>query len=312
MKFADLPVSEIASQLRGEGLCLRTGPIACRIQTAFSELAAPLRFLYAQHNVELPGAWADYHMRLRRSIDPRHWFLPRIVLAIDGAVSPLVFPRNAIVAMLEWGLNQCIYKYAHQYLILHAAVLERGGKALLLCAPPGSGKSTLCAALAFRGWRLLSDELALVRPRDGYVDGLARPICLKNRSVSVIRDFAPEAQFGPTVPGTIKGVVSHVRPTLESVMRVDEPARPAWVVFPKYEPGAATDWQPLSPGPGFLRLIDNSFNYSILGVEGFQTLANLVDGSQCFEFTYSNLDDAVRCFEALEPSASLVAAEMAG
>jgi predicted ATPase len=30
---------------------------------------------------------------------------------------------------------------------------------VILPAPPGSGKSTLCAALVTRGWRLLSDEL---------------------------------------------------------------------------------------------------------------------------------------------------------
>ena len=63
---------------------------------------------------------------------------------------------------------------------------------MLLPAPPGAGKSTLCAGLVHRGWRLLSDELALVDMETGLVRGMARPVNLKNKSIEVIRDFAPE------------------------------------------------------------------------------------------------------------------------
>ena len=99
-------------------------------------------------------------------------------------------------------MNWCISAHAHQFLILHAAVLERGGVALIMPAPPGSGKSTLCAALALSGWRLLSDELALIDPGSGRVWPLCRPVSLKNRSIEVIRHFAPEAVFGPVAEGT--------------------------------------------------------------------------------------------------------------
>jgi len=47
---------------------------------------------------------------------------------------------------------------------LHAGVLYRDGRALLLPAPSGSGKSTLVAALVQRGWTYGSDEGALMVP----------------------------------------------------------------------------------------------------------------------------------------------------
>ena len=49
------------------------------------------------------------------------------------------------------------------FLLVHAAVLERDGRAVVMPGPSGVGKSTLCAALVARGWRLLSDEVAMIR-----------------------------------------------------------------------------------------------------------------------------------------------------
>src|SRR3546814_15972535 len=83
--------------------------------------------------------------------------------------------------MLEWGLNWCIGAHGHQFLIIHAAVIERNGLAAILPGAPGSGKSTLTACLVHNGWRLLSDEMALVSLQDGGLTALARPISLKNR-----------------------------------------------------------------------------------------------------------------------------------
>jgi hypothetical protein len=43
--------------------------------------------------------------------------------------------------MFEWGLNWCIASHAHSFLVIHATVVERGGRAMVLPAPPGSGKA---------------------------------------------------------------------------------------------------------------------------------------------------------------------------
>lgn len=47
-------------------------------------------------------------------------------------------------------------------LALHAAAVSNGAGAVLLAGDSGAGKSSLAAALALRGWSLLSDDLAAV------------------------------------------------------------------------------------------------------------------------------------------------------
>ena len=69
---------------------------------------------------------------------------------------------------------------------MHAAVFERDSSAVVLPGPSGVGKSTLCAALVARGWRLLSDEVAMIRPQDGLLQPYPRPISLKNESIEMI------------------------------------------------------------------------------------------------------------------------------
>ncbi|WP_456426715.1 hypothetical protein [Rhodocaloribacter sp.] len=60
----------------------------------------------------------------------------------------------------------------HGLYLLHAACLVRGGAGLLLSARSGSGKSTLAMSLVHEGWRYLSDDILLLRERDGVVEAL--------------------------------------------------------------------------------------------------------------------------------------------
>jgi HprK-related kinase A len=201
--------------------------------------------------------------------------------------------------LLEWSMNWCISTQAHQFLLLHSAVIERHGLAVILPAPPGSGKSTLCAALIHRGWRLLSDELALISPLDRSIVPLARPVSLKNESMDVIRRFEPSAVLNRETLETTKGTVSHMLVPPWHLARINETARPGWVIFPKYVAGAAATLTPRPKADSMLDLARNAFNYALLGRIGFDTLADVISDSDCHEFSYSRLDEAVEVFDRL-------------
>jgi HprK-related kinase A len=213
---------------------------------------------------------------------------------LDGQVPFEPYPRGHAFPLMEWGLNYAMALRSHQFCLLHAAVLERNGKALVMPAMPGSGKSTLCAALMHRGWRLFSDEFGILDPRSGQLLPIPRVIPLKNASIEVIRHFAPEAVMGPLFAGTRKGDVAHLAPTPESVARQAEGALAAWIVFPRFQPGSDTSLQPVPGSQAFVRLSNNSFNYHLLGETSYRALTAMVKGCDCHSFEYSDLDEAVQ------------------
>jgi HprK-related kinase A len=258
-----------------------------------------MHLLYADFPLADSTEFADFHVRVDRPRNFRRWARPQVLFWFDDQIPFKPLPFSHAATMFEWCLNWCIETQANQYLIIHAAIVERHGSAMILAAPPGSGKSTLTAALVARGWRLLSDEITLIDPKNGRAVPIARPISLKNESIELIRSWLADAVVGPVVPDTLKGRVAHLKPPTESVQRVAETALPKWVVFPKFEPGADALLTHYPKANALLRLADNAFNYSQHGVAGFETLSKLIDTCGCFEFSYSRLEDAIGVFNAL-------------
>ena len=297
--LGELPLTEVAALLSEGKLALQTGQLIARIRSSLPDVAQSLHRLYAQHPFFIDPDFADFHVELRQPMNLRRWLRQQVEFLIDGHAPFEPLPREQAPAMLEWGLNWALASSAHQWLTIHAASLERNGQVLILPAPPGSGKSTLCAALALRGWRLLSDELTLLDPLSLHAHALARPINLKNESIALLRNFEPGMSWGPEVYATTRGQVTHLRPPADSVARMLETAPARWIVFPRYQAGAAPLLTPRAKVQTFTHFAENSFNYSILGELGFDAVGRLVQQCDCHDFEYSRLDDAIEVFDWL-------------
>lgn len=299
MTLAALPPSALARRLCGDGLVLRTGPFVFRLRSPLPVVAQGVAAMYADH-AELPAATlADFDVQIAGAGGLRRWVRRQSRFVFDGRAVFDPLPAAHGYALLEWAMNWCISSHAHQFLIVHAAVIERGGLAAILPAPPGSGKSTLCAGLVNAGWRLLSDELTLIDMRDGRVWPLCRPVSLKNESIEVIRHFAPEARFSRITLDTAKGRVAHMRPSAEHLARVDEPARARWIIYPRYAAGQAITMRPRARAAALVDLARNAFNFALQGEAGFDRLCQLVQDCDCADFEYSRLDEAVQMFDRL-------------
>jgi HprK-related kinase A len=281
----------------------RAGPFVVQLRTGIRALQRLLRWCYGR--AEAPPADAFVHLNLRVDRGPlyRRLLAPQAVFRFEHRTPFEPYPEDHAFPLLEWGTNWCIAERGHRFLMLHAGVLERGGRALILPALPGSGKTTLTAALAFRGWRFLSDEFALVDGDRGLIHPLPRAAPLKNRSIEVIRAFAPEAEIGPVFERTRKGDVAHLRPPADALARQLEPAEPAWILFPRFIAGQALRVQRLSHEIAFTRLAQNSFNYRLLGVVGFERLTGMVRRCACFSATYGDLEAIVAAVDRLLPAA---------
>jgi HprK-related kinase A len=308
VQLCELDSSSLENALAGAGLQLSVGPFSVQLNNTAPGFAETLSALYPNAAVDLDPAqhFNDFAVSMRQP-RLRRLFKPQVVFETDSATPFEPFPLDHAFPHFEWGLNWLIATQAHQYLMFHSAVLERDGRALLLPATPGSGKSTLCAALMLRGWRLLSDEFGLLRPETGMLEPIPRPIPLKNESINVIGAYSDDVFVGPVFPNTRKGDVAHVRPSEQSLLHAHEFARPAWVVFPQYKRDADDALRAFAKGRAFLKLSGNSFNYRLQGARGFEAVADVIDSCSTWYLEFSDLDKAVALLETLLEDPAILA-----
>ena len=288
---------------RTRGVTIQIGAfsVSIELQVAGSSLRQEISDLYALYPQENPDSLSDFTIALRSPNAWRSFFRPQMIQAyVNGRTRFQPMPQHLGVPMLESGMNWFIANTT-RFLLLHAAVVEQDRKAVLMPGASGVGKSTLCAALVCHGWRLLSDELAMVRPEDGRLQPHPRPISLKNSSIDVIAKKMPDAHFSKRYEGTARGTIAYMRAPQEAIRKAEQTARPVLLVFPKYEPDARAELRPIEKAQAIMRLIDQSPNYFTMLGAGFETLANLVEACDHYTLSYHFLDDAISLIESLNP-----------
>jgi len=291
--------AEVGRRLRADaGLNFEIGPFRIRAHSRLSAITEHVMEMYGRHRVS-DSAYADIHCAVETPPGLRALVRRQVVFRFDDQYPFKPLPHAQARPFFEWGLNWCIATTAHQYLIIHAGVVARGERCALIPGRPGAGKSTLCAALVAAGWRLLSDEMALIDPETGRIWPVPRPVSLKNESIAIIRERAPDMHLGPVVTDTHKGTVTHLRAPADSVAAADRPARPAWVVYPAYEPGVPLGVEPVESCRSVIALAEDSYNFPLLGSRGFHVLTDLAQSSASYRLRYSSLDETIAWFDAL-------------
>lgn len=283
--------------MAGPGLWFDYGAATLRLRGDSAALAAQLQAVYHSFPFVVDPPFADLHVHIGRPRNLRRWLAPQVVFRCDGRQPFEPFPADSPLPLLEWGGNWLIGQRLNDLLLLHAGAVERDGMALLLPALPGSGKSTLTAALSLSGWRLLSDEFGAYDPLIGALRPMLKPIALKNQSIAVIRKFAPHARLGPVFPKTRKGDVAHLGAQPDAVARRHVPALPAAVILPRWIEGSATKLEPVPTDRLFTALAFNAFNYTTLGVAGFDAAISLTRRCPAWTLAYSNLHEAIETID---------------
>lgn len=298
-RLFEVPTQELSSLLRGPGLDLNVGAALIRVRSDLPSLAPQLKAAYAQFPLSCGAGWVDLHLEVASRRRWYRWWKPQVDLWWEGRRLFEPFSADAPLPLLEWGMNWLIATIRNDMLLLHAAVVERDGIAMVMPALPGSGKSTLSAALSVSGWRLMSDEFGVLDLGDRRFRAMLKPAALKNQSIDVIRRFAPDrARFGPSFPGTRKGTVAHLAAPAEAVDRVGETAATGCVLLPSWREGSATTIEPVDAQVAFAQLAFNAFNYGVAGIDGFEAIVDISARCPTWQLVYSDLDDAVRLLDA--------------
>jgi HprK-related kinase A len=275
---------------------VRIGPVGFRVGSDWRAPVAALEALYAgypQPEDNIP----DFNVRLFAARPWRRVLRPAVMIGGDYVLpeaAPLPLAQGLLAA--EMGMNLQMALGQRRYLLLHASVVERDGRALLMSGLSGAGKSTLAALLGARGWRLMGDEFALIDPETGLVHAFPRLVSLKNEAIDVVRAAVPNGRFGPLMRATPKGDIRHLVPDAESVLRMAEPARPALLLFPRF--GFDPAERGLGPSEVFVRLTQASTNYVALGERGFEALIGLVRAVPARAIDYPDAESAIVQVEA--------------
>lgn len=304
MKLRELAVAEVRARMANAGLVLMVPPITFRVRSTLPFLADQIHFLYADQVFADAREFADIDIKMIRLAGGSPLVQPKVQFVVDGTTPFDAFPLAHTLPMFEWGLNWVFAHRMHGYLLLHAAVVERDGLALVMPAWPGSGKSTLAASLACRGWRFLSDEFGVVQFGGERVLPFARPASLKNASIDVMRAFAADAAIGEVFANTHKGTVAHFRVPAESAARGGEPAAIAAIVFPEFKSGADVTVRELPRATAMLKLAGNAFNYEVVGERGFRSVSAIVRRCESCVLQYGDLAGAHAALDEIVARAS--------
>ncbi len=278
-------------------MTLACGPVTFRIG---SDWAAPIKALDALYS-DYPKPQSTiphFTVRLEATRWWRRWIAPSIAISGDfrlPEVAPLALGMGLLAA--EMAMNLQVALGDRRFLLIHAASVEKDGKALILTGESGSGKSTLAAMLALKGWRFIGDEFALIEPATGLIYPFPRPTSLKNDAIAAILALAPADRFGPLLRDTPKGDLRHLVPPSDAIARMHEPARPTLLLYPRF--GAKAAVRDVGKAENFVRLTQASTNYVALGETGFQALTRFVSDVPAIAVDYPDSATAIRTVNRL-------------
>lgn len=276
---------------------VRVGPYGFRVGSDWRAPVGELERLYAGYPEPLDDI-ADFTVRLEATEPWRRFVRPSVAIAGDWTLpeaAPL--PLSHALLAAEMGMNLQLALGGRRHLLLHASSVERDGRALLMTGESGAGKSTLSVLLAAAGWRFMGDEFALIDLDTGDARAFPRPISLKNESVAAVQAAWPDARVGPWLRGTPKGDIRHMVPPADAIASMDQPARPALLLFPRF--GFADEVRPVPASETFVRLTQASTNYTALGQRGFEALIRLIRIVPAMALDYPDGASAVAAVERL-------------
>ncbi|MFN3233138.1 MAG: HprK-related kinase A [Alphaproteobacteria bacterium] len=297
-------ISSIApADLKGllaRGATLQVPPFTVSVQTDNRALVAALTALYGNFPITRSDAVADFTIRVGSTGGFRRFFRRQAMAHIDTPPPYVPLPYEMAPLMFEQALNWCVATRTFSHLVMHAAVVAKDGKAVIIPGETGQGKSTLCAALVSKGWRHLSDEFALIDPDTLEITAHPRPISLKNASLEAVQAWDRDAEPKMVMHGTPKGSVGYLPPSRRAVEAASQRVTPAAIVFPGFGRSSDPSIREVGKGQAFIILTACCVNYRELGETGFTALSRLVDSLPVYMSVYTDTATSVALVESLD------------
>jgi hypothetical protein len=272
--------ASLFGRLAGLNFCIRYEPDGLR----------PSLEPALQHLVAVSGS-PDVAIEVRR--DNAGWTVLEGERVLAGGLG-----ANEVVPVVIYGLLDGVLRRSPNSIAFHASAARRDGRCVLLAAPPGSGKSTLCAALLSRGYEFIADDVVLFDDACLGVRGVPLPLSLKEGSWSPLMNVYPQ----------LEATAIHVRPDRKLVRFLVPPALASAneshavtsIIFPQFAPNSALEHRPIDQSLAFNRLVSEATTSKRrLSGDKFNDLARFVRPTKCWELGFSDLDRAVDAIDQI-------------
>jgi len=211
-------------------------------------------------------------------------------LGREGQASVYYETDYELLYFFEKNITIELQKIRSDLFVIHSAALEYKGRACLLVASSGSGKSTTAWALLHNGFNYLSDELASINVDTMTVYPYPHALCLKKEPPSPFD--LPEETF-------YTAHTLHVPATSIPAKVIYDGVPLVAIFFLKYDPDAdAPSVSPVSSAEAGARVYSNTLNLLAHSRYGLDAAINIGSHCQCFDLVTADLQKSCDLIKA--------------
>jgi hypothetical protein len=194
-------------------------------------------------------------------------------VAADGLAESCADEAELLFAV-EKGITLLLQRRRSDLLFLHAAAVETGGRALLVLAQSGGGKSTVAWTLLHHGFQYLSDELAPVDLARLEVHPYAHAVCLK---------WSPPPPFSVPADSLRTRWSWHVPTAALPTAAIARPRPIGSLLFLEARSASGTPrLEAISPGQAAARLYQGALNALAHPIDGLDAVVHLARSAPAF------------------------------
>jgi len=212
----------------------------------------------------------------------------RVLIQKPGEKTVVVAP-DQVAPTLKALVTADMLDHLGDGLALHAALVAGASRTMLICGPPGAGKSTLATSLAMRGLAYGGDDIAILTGNDALA-GIPFAPTLKRGSWSLIAAATDQIARCP-VHRRLDGKDIRYLPYGGKVAGPST-SDPIVILLRRQAEGPVI-FKPVDPVKCLDGLVAGAFTpQKSLSTTQFARLARLASNARCVELEYSDLDEA--------------------
>ena len=221
-------------------------------------------------------------------------------------------------------------------LMLHAALMSKQGRGLMIGGASGAGKSSLAAWLIQQGWTYHGDEQMFADAGDLHWEGFVRPLCFKGDWAAMFPALVTRPESMPMVAGqtlvaaNVFGQQIQPQEAAEKLVEIascgrgSEPTaraisslpsrdrrfsaasqasiRPGIMLFPTFRKGSDFSLRRLPAGQAAIRLAKSILNGGNLIHRGVAQAAGIARSCPGFDMAYGDFDQLAPLLQLLDVS----------